>query len=82
MILPETPNTTRKVTAKFNPEGLEIARRNAGLKQTELADIVGVNQSAISLFESGVKQPSGPTVAALSHVLNTPLTSLYFFEEK
>lgn len=82
MILPETPNTTRKVTAKFNPEGLEIARRNANLKQTELGDIVGVNQSAISLFESGVKQPSGRIVAALAYVLNVSLNSLYFFEEK
>jgi uncharacterized protein len=41
------------------------ARRHAGLSQVELGGRAGVTQSVISAYESGHRQPSLPTLAAL-----------------
>jgi predicted nucleotidyltransferase/DNA-binding XRE family transcriptional regulator len=41
------------------------ARTAAGMSQTELAHRAGVTQSVISVYESGRRQPSVPTLAAL-----------------
>jgi len=44
---------------------LRRARSGAGLSQVELANRAGVTQSVISAYESGHRQPSLPTLAAL-----------------
>jgi transcriptional regulator with XRE-family HTH domain len=44
---------------------LRQARRGAGLSQVELASRAGVTQSVISAYESGHRQPSMATLAAL-----------------
>jgi uncharacterized protein len=44
---------------------LRQARQRAGLSQVELAARAGVTQSVISSYESGHRQPSVPTLAAL-----------------
>ena len=44
---------------------LRQARRGAGLSQVALAARAGVTQSVISAYESGHRQPSLPTLAAL-----------------
>lgn len=44
---------------------LREARQRAGLSQVELAARAGVTQSVISAYESGHRQPSVPTLAAL-----------------
>jgi uncharacterized protein len=44
---------------------LRDARKRAGLSQVELAGRAGVTQSVISAYESGHRQPSLPTLAAL-----------------
>src|ERR1022692_4457894 len=44
---------------------LRQARRDAGLSQVALAARAGVTQSVISAYESGHRQPSLPTLAAL-----------------
>jgi len=44
---------------------LRAARKRAGLSQVELASRAGVTQSVISAYESGRRQPSLPTLAAL-----------------
>ncbi len=44
---------------------LRQARQRAGLSQVELAAKAGVSQSVISAYESGHRQPSLPTLAAL-----------------
>jgi len=44
---------------------LRQARQRAGLSQVELASRAGVTQSVISAYESGHRQPSLPTLAAL-----------------
>jgi predicted nucleotidyltransferase/DNA-binding XRE family transcriptional regulator len=44
---------------------LRQARQRAGMSQVELAAQAGVAQSVISAYESGRRQPSVPTLAAL-----------------
>lgn len=44
---------------------LRRARVKAGLSQAELAARAGVTQSVVSAYESGHRQPSVPTLAAL-----------------
>lgn len=44
---------------------LREARRRAGLSQAALARRSGIAQSVISIYESGGRQPSVPTLAAL-----------------
>src|ERR1700733_5373288 len=44
---------------------LQKARREAGLTQVELAARAGTTQSVVSAYESGHRQPSIPTLAAL-----------------
>jgi hypothetical protein len=44
---------------------LQKARRKAGLTQAELATQAGTTQSVVSAYESGHRQPSLPTLAAL-----------------
>lgn len=44
---------------------LREARTSAGLSQAELALRAGVTQSVVSVYESGRRQPSVPTLAAL-----------------
>ena len=44
-------------------------RKAKGLKQKELADLVGVSESLISQFESGKKHPSFETALKIAEVL-------------
>lgn len=44
---------------------LREARTSSGLSQAELACRAGITQSVISVYESGRRQPSVPTLAAL-----------------
>lgn len=44
---------------------LRQARKASGLSQADLATRAGVTQSVISVYESGSRQPSIPTLAAL-----------------
>jgi len=44
---------------------LRDARRRAGLSQVELGRRAGVSQSVVSVYESGARQPSLPTLARL-----------------
>lgn len=44
---------------------LALARRRAGLTQTELARRAGTSQAAISAYESGAKEPSMATLDRL-----------------
>jgi len=54
---------------------LRQARQAAGLSQVELAAQAGVTQSMISAYESGHRQPSLPTLAALIEAAGYELTA-------
>jgi uncharacterized protein len=53
---------------------LRQARQSAGLSQVELAARAAVTQSVISAYESGHRQPSLPTLAALIEAAGYELT--------
>lgn len=44
---------------------IQVARRAAGLTQTELAQRAGTSQAAVSAYEAGRKTPSAETFARL-----------------
>jgi transcriptional regulator with XRE-family HTH domain len=53
-----------------------MARRTAGLTQTQLARKVGKSQGYVSLLERGLRSPSTSLARRLTKVLNLPLTTL------
>lgn len=57
-------------------------RRKKGLKQAELAELVGVRRETIGNLERGRYNPSLRLAWALSRVLNTPLDSLFSFTDE
>lgn len=56
------------------PTELVLARRRAGLTQTELARRAGTSQAAISAYESGAKEPTTATLDRLLGVAGRRLT--------
>ena len=68
-------NTTyqeRRVSA----QNIRDKRRAAGLKSFELADIVGVSESAISHYESGRKVPSASLLASIASAVQVQMDEL------
>lgn len=57
-------------------ENLKKYRKAKGLKQKELADIVGVTESSISQYESGKKNPSFEIALKLAEALDCELADL------
>ena len=55
---------------------LEKRRREASLTQAQLAALVGVTQGAISMIESGERQPSLALVRKLATVLGCTVDEL------
>lgn len=51
-------------------KNLKLIRKARGLKQKELANIVGVSESAISQYENGKKQPSFEIALKLAEALD------------
>jgi transcriptional regulator with XRE-family HTH domain len=58
-----------KARQKYGAE-LQSKRRNLGLTQTELADIIGINQSSLSHIETGKNAPSFRTLERLRSVID------------
>ena len=52
-------------------------REELGLSQMQLAEKVGVNQTAISQWERGVSMPTLPKALALASALNCKIEDLY-----
>lgn len=50
---------------------IKICRRLRGLKQHELAKIIGISQNSISQIERGVTQPHKKTLEAICKALET-----------
>lgn len=62
-------------------KGLREKRLAAGLSQKNLADKLGIVQSAISAWESGEKMPRASQLPALAKALNCSIDELYNGEE-
>ena len=61
---------------KYLGAKIEAARKRMGLSQVELAERVGVGQTAVCRWESGKTQPSLANLFRLSHVLDIPMSTL------
>lgn len=57
---------------------LEAARVNAGLKQSEVAETMGVDRSTVRRWEKGDKVPSYTQCERLSQIYNMPLDYIFF----
>jgi Zn-dependent peptidase ImmA (M78 family)/transcriptional regulator with XRE-family HTH domain len=56
----------------FNPEMLILARESWGFSQTELAELVAVNQGTISRIEAGLLSPSDDILKGFAEQLEFP----------
>ena len=61
---------------KISGSRIRAAREAAGIGVTELAELVGVTQSAISHLESGTKTLSANTIIAIAGVLDVSFDDL------
>jgi len=61
-------------------KNIKLFRINAGLKQKDLANTIGVKDSYLSTIESGKKEPSLTLLKKISSALGIPL-SIFFWEE-
>jgi len=57
-------------------ERLKQLRKNKGITQRELADIIGVRKSVISLYETNKNDPSDPIKITLAKYFNISLDYL------
>lgn len=55
----------------------ESARKKAGLTQKELAEKLGVDQSAVSFWETGRSAPRGAKLFRLADILNCTIDELF-----
>lgn len=55
---------------------MKIYREKKGMNQTELAEAVGISQSEISSYESGVKSPRVNVAVAIAEVLGVTIGEL------
>ena len=55
---------------------LKQLRIEKKLKQIELAEIIGVNQSIISQYENGIFEPNVKMIIELSKVFDVPIETV------
>lgn len=55
---------------------IRMVRKSAGISQTELANRVGSNKSAISRYENGMQKPSLDTLMRMADALDVDLADL------
>lgn len=60
------------------PNSIREYRLKAGLSQGQLAKLVGLGRSAVSLWERGLRLPPLPTVFRVARELGTLVESLYY----
>ena len=56
----------------MNAQRLRQARKNAGIRQSELAEKVFRTQGTVAAWESGARDPDTEMVAELARILNVP----------
>jgi transcriptional regulator with XRE-family HTH domain len=62
-------------------EALRLIRTFHDLKQSELADKLGISKSYLSEIESGGKEPTLALVKKYSEIFDLPVSSIMFFSE-
>lgn len=56
---------------------IKTLREGKGLRQEELAHILGVSRSAVAMWETDKSYPRGETLAKLASVLDCTIDELY-----
>lgn len=64
------------------PANLRRIRKERGLSQTMLADMVGVSQTSISYYEKNVEYPTIDKVYDLARVLGVDIEDLICSQQK
>lgn len=57
-------------------ENIKNARKNKGLKQVELAEMVGISVNSVRLYESDKVKPKLTTIQCIAHALGVRLDDL------
>ena len=57
-------------------ENIKNARKNKGLKQVELAEMVGISVNSVRLYESDTVKPKLTTIQCIAHALGVRLDDL------
>ncbi len=52
------------------PEVCRALRRRAGLTQTDLAEVLGIDRASVARYELGTRRPRGETAAAYRQLLD------------
>ena len=60
----------------MNGNKLKSLRENKGLLQKELADILNISLSSISMYERGERQPDNETLKKISNYFNVSIDYL------
>lgn len=58
----------------MKPSDIRGLRENLGFTQAQLADAVGVNRTAVTLWESGMRNPSGSAEKLLAMLFGAAVT--------
>lgn len=56
---------------------IRIARKNAGITQVEFADMLGVTQNLVSLWETNVHYPRLDTAIRMADILDCSIEELF-----
>lgn len=62
---------------QLNPSALRVIRERTGYSQTELAELTGIDRSALSNMEAGRRKGTPAQLRELATVLQVPITALY-----
>ena len=57
-------------------ENFKKARKNSGLSQQQLADLLGMNRSSISKYENDIGLPHAKTLQKICEIFSVTIDSL------
>ena len=63
-------------------ENLAIIRKSRGYTQKKLADLLGISQSAVGMWESGDREPNFETIELIADTFNLPMSALIPSDDK
>jgi transcriptional regulator with XRE-family HTH domain len=63
-------------------ENLARLRKSRGYTQRKLTDALGLSQTAISMYETGNREPSFETLEKIADFFNVPMSTLMPSEDK
>lgn len=62
---------------QLNPSALRVIRERTGYSQTQLAELTGIERSALANMEAGRRKGTPEQLRILADALQVPITALY-----